>query len=68
MLSVFVSTLSLFSSLVQDLIEGKHEVNAGDYPAFLYTKNGADYDSKKIVNGLLRGYFLLRVGRLRPLF
>jgi len=45
------------SSLVKDLVEGKHEINAGDYPAFLYVLNGENYDSEKIVDGLLRGSF-----------
>ena len=52
------------SSLVTDLVEGKHKIIAGDYPAFLYALNGVKYNSEQVVDGLLRGSFLLRVSCL----
>lgn len=47
--------------LREELQNGAHEITADYYPAFLYEKNGADYNHKKLAIGLVRGYFLLRV-------
>ncbi|KLO16711.1 hypothetical protein SCHPADRAFT_203563 [Schizopora paradoxa] len=41
-----------------------HAITADKYPAFLYEKNGAEYDHRKMTKGLFRGYFLLRVYKL----
>ncbi len=52
------------SSLVKDLVDGDHDIIAGDYPAFLYELNGANYKTGKVVDGLLQGSYLLRVSCL----
>ncbi len=46
---------------MKDLVDGDLDIIAGDYPAFLYELNGANYKAGQIVDGLLLGTYLLRV-------